>query len=112
MVIYLLDFHENIRFSKTLSEYQEQPNPQEKTTFVFLDPSKKLRVTFVGYSWDNKGIFLHSIFPEHYFEIFPRISLGIFSEYFGNVSWERSTNISRAYIYPVGSVLFFLSQNL
>ena len=38
---YFVDFHENIRFSKTLSEYQEQPYPTEKTTIVFLDPPKK-----------------------------------------------------------------------
>ena len=41
MVPYFLDFHENIRFSKTLSEYQEQPYPIEKTTILFLDPPKK-----------------------------------------------------------------------
>ena len=50
MVTYLLDLHENIRFSKTLSEYQEQPYPPEKTTIVFLVSPKKMRVTFVGYS--------------------------------------------------------------
>ena len=32
---------ESIRFSKTHSEFQEQPNPLEKTTIVFLDPPKK-----------------------------------------------------------------------
>ena len=41
MVTYLLDFHENIRFSKTPAEYQENPYLLEKTTFVFLDPPKK-----------------------------------------------------------------------
>ena len=41
MVAYLLDFHENIRFSKTLGEYQEKPYPLEKTTIAFLDPPKK-----------------------------------------------------------------------
>ena len=40
MVPYLLDFHENIKFSKALSEDQEQPYPIEKTTIVFLDPPK------------------------------------------------------------------------
>ena len=40
MVACLLDFHENIRFSKTLGEYQEQPHLLEKTTIVFLDPPK------------------------------------------------------------------------
>ena len=41
MVPYFLDFHENIRFSKTISEYQEQPHPTEKTNIVFFDPPKK-----------------------------------------------------------------------
>ena len=79
-------FHENIRFSKTLSEHQEQSNPLEKTTIVFLDPPIKMPVTFVGYSWSNHGIFLYSIFQEHYFRIFPGISRGIFSEYTGNIT--------------------------
>ena len=74
MVTYLLDFHENLRFSKTLSKYQEQPYPLEKTAIVFLDPPKKLHVTFVGYSWKYQGIFLYSTFSEHYFGIFPGIS--------------------------------------
>ena len=47
MVTYLLDFHENIRFSKTLSEYEEQT---ASSTITFLDPPKKMHVTFVGYS--------------------------------------------------------------
>ena len=41
MVTYFLDFHENIIFLKTLSEYEEQPQPVEKTTIVFLDPPKQ-----------------------------------------------------------------------
>ena len=50
MVPYFLDFHENIRFSKTLSKYQEQSNPTEKTTIVLLDPPKiecNIRKTFM-----------------------------------------------------------------
>ena len=39
-VTYLLDFHENIVFSKTFSVDQEQPYSLEKTTIVFLDPPK------------------------------------------------------------------------
>ena len=58
MATYFLDFHENIRFSKTLSEYQEQSYPLEKTAILFLDPPKKFHVIFVGYSWNNQGIFL------------------------------------------------------
>ena len=45
-------------------------------------------VTFVGYSWNNQGIFLYSIFLEHYLGIFPGISQGTFSEYSGNTSWN------------------------
>ena len=41
MVPYLLYFHENISFSKTLIEYQEQPYPIEKATIAFLVPPKK-----------------------------------------------------------------------
>ena len=41
MVLYFLDFHENIRFSKKLSKYQEQPYPIEKAAIVFLDSQKK-----------------------------------------------------------------------
>ena len=51
MVPYLPDFYENIRLiSKTLSEYQKQSYWLEKTTIVFLDPPKKVRVIFVRYS--------------------------------------------------------------
>ena len=41
MLQYFLDFNENIRFSKTLTEYQEHPYPIQKTIIVFLDPSRK-----------------------------------------------------------------------
>ena len=110
MVAYLLDFYEKIRFSKTLGEYQVQPYPLEKTTIVFLDPPKKIRVTFVWYSWNNYEIFLYLIFPEHYFGIFPGFSLVTFSEYSGNISWECSTNILRTYICPVGRVKLDLTN--
>ena len=66
-------------------------------------------VTFVEYSWNNQGIFLYSIFPEHYFGIpwnfignFPRI----YWEYLKgmlNISRECSTNIPQAYICPMGN---------
>ena len=48
MVPYSLDFHQDIRFSKALSEYEEQPYPIKKNAIVFLDPPKKERVTFVA----------------------------------------------------------------
>ena len=41
IVTYLLGFHESIRFSKTLSEYQEQLYSLEKTANIFADPPKK-----------------------------------------------------------------------
>ena len=93
MVPYFLDFHENIRFAKTLSEYQEQPYPLEKTTIVFLDPPKKA-CNIVGYSWNSQEIFLYSIFPGHYFGTFSGISLGIFQiywEYLKGMFHEYST---------------------
>ena len=93
MVTYLLDFLENIRFSKTPSEYQEQPHP----LFVFLDPPKKMHATIVGYSWNIPGIFLYSIFPEHHFGNIPRNFIGslfrIFREYMTGMFHEYSTNM-------------------
>ena len=71
----MIRLHENIRFSKTHSEYQKQPYPLEKTIlFFFLDPPKRMHVTFVGYSWNIQGTFLYSTFLEHYLGIFPGIS--------------------------------------
>ena len=55
------------------SKYQEQVFSLEKTTIVFLDPPKKMHVTFVGYSWNIQGILLYSFFPEHYLGMFPGI---------------------------------------
>ena len=48
MATYLLDFHKNIRFLKTF-RYQKQPYPLKKTAIAFLEPPKKMRMTFVGY---------------------------------------------------------------
>ena len=103
MVPYFLDFHENIRYSKKLREYQEQPYP--KNYYCISWSTNKKRVTFVGYSWNSQGIFLYLIFPGHYFGIVPEISFRIFSRYTGNISRECSTNIPRTYIYPVGNGL-------
>ena len=104
MVPYFLDFHENIRFSKTLSKCQEQPYPLEKTTIVFFDPPKK-------------ACNIHRIFMEKpgNFPIF-NVSgtlfrnilqnfIGNFSEYTVNISRECFTNIPRTYICPVGNGL-------
>ena len=108
MVPYILDFHQNIRLIlKALSQYQEQPYLLEKTTIVFHDPPKNLRVTLIGYSWNSQGIFLYSIFPEHYFVQLTKISFGIFSQYTGNTSRKLSANIPRRYICLVGNDLHY-----
>ena len=47
-----------------------------------------MHVTFVGYSWNIQGIFLYSIFLEHYLGIFPGIREpfpNIPGIYYGNV---------------------------
>ena len=93
MIIHLMMiFHENSKFSKTHSEYQEQPYPLEKTTIAFLDPPKRMHVTFEGYSWSIQGMFLYSIFWEYI--------MGMFHEYFTNI------------YLPGGNILiFFLHKN-
>ena len=100
MATYLLDFHENIRFSKTLSEYREQP----QLLFIFLDPPKKMHFTFVEYSWNIQEIFLYSIFPEHYFGNIPWNFIGkffrIYREYIMGMFHEYSANI-----YLLGGVM-------
>ena len=58
-----------------------------------LEQALKMHVTFVGYSRNKLGIFLYSIFLEHYLGISPVILQRPFSEYSGNMSWEYSTNI-------------------
>ena len=79
---------------KKLSKYQEQPYPVEKTNIVFLNPHlKKKRVKFVGYSWNSQAIFLYSVFLEHYFGIFPSISLGIFFR----IYWEHLKGMLHEY---------------
>ena len=104
MLPYFLDFHENIRFSKTLSEYQEQPYPLKKTTVVFLDPPKKacnIRRIFM----EQPGNFPIFSIPGTLFRNILRNFIGNFSEYTGNISRECSTNIPRTYICPVGNGL-------
>ena len=110
-VTYLLDFHENIVFSKTFSVDQEQPYSLEKTTIVFLDPPKNacnIRRKFMEQS-GNIPIF-------NIPGIFPGISLRNLSEYTGNISRECTTNILRTYICPVAflgnhSVMFYYLVN-
>ena len=95
-------FYENIRFSKTHSEYQEQPYLLEKTTIALLDPPKKMHVTFVGYLW-NIGEYSYIQYsrniiwgysPEFYRELFPNIP-GI---YHGNVPRIFHENIFARYV--------------
>ena len=97
MVPYLLDFHENIRFSKTLSKYQEQPYPLEKTIHVFLDSPKKnacnIRRIFMEQP-ENIPIFN---IPKTLFRNIPRNFIGnffaIYWEYLMGMFHKYSTNI-------------------
>ena len=96
MVTCFLDFHENIRFWKTVIQYQEQPYPIEKATIVFLDPRKK--------AWNIRSIFMEQsgnvpIFniPGTLFRNIPRNFIGnflrIYWEYLKETFEECSTNI-------------------
>ena len=84
MVPYFLDFHENIRFSKTLSKYQEQLCPIEKTTLVFLDPPKKAR-NIRSIFMEQPGNIPTFNIPGTLFQNISRNFIGTFSEYTGNV---------------------------
>ena len=104
MVPYFLDFHENIRFSKTLSEYQEQLYPTEKTIIVFLDPLKKacnIRRTFM----EQPGNIPIFNIPGTLFWNIPRNFIGNFFRIYGNISRECSTNIPQTHICPVSGGL-------
>ena len=104
MAPYFLDFHENIRLSKTLSEYQERSYPLEKTTIVFLDPPKKpsnIRRIFMR----QPGNFPIFSIPGTLLGNILRNFIGNFSKYTGNISWECSTNIWQTYICPLGNGL-------
>ena len=96
MVPCFLDFHENIRFWKTVIQYQEQPYPIEKATTVFLDPPKKV--------WNIRSIFMEQSGNVPIFNIpgtlFPNIPrnfirnfLRIYWEYLKETFEEYSTNI-------------------
>ena len=67
MIIFPLEFQDTQWISGTALFTREN-------YYCSLDPPKKIHVTFVGYSWNIQGIFLYSIFPENYLEIFPGIS--------------------------------------
>ena len=104
MVPYFLDFHENIRFSKTIREYQEQPYLLEKTTTVFLDPTKKA-CNIRRILMEQPGSFPIFNIPWKIFRNILWNFTGDFSEYTGNISREYSTNIPPTCICPVGNGL-------
>ena len=97
MVPYLLDFHENISFSNTLNEYQEQSHPIEKTTVVFHDPPKKeacnIGRIFMEQSrnitiFNILGTFFRNIsqiFTGDFFRIYWEYLKGMFHEYSSNI---------------------------
>ena len=91
MVPYLLDFHENIRFSKTLKKYQEQPYPIEKTTIAFLDLPKRacnIHRIFMEQS-GNITIFNIPNIPRDFIGNFLRM----YWEYLKGMPHKDSTNI-------------------
>ena len=63
----------------------------------FLIHLKKMHGKFIGYSWNIQGIFVNSMFSEHYFGNIPRNFIGyflrIFREYIMGMFHEYSTNI-------------------
>ena len=91
-------------FQRNSANIRNNLNEKRKLLLYFLINQKK-RVTFIRYSWNSHVIFPYPKFPLHYFGIFPRTSLGIFSEYAGNISTECSTNSPRTYIYTVSNGL-------
>ena len=94
MVTHLLDFHENIQFSKTLSEYQEQP-------YRLLDFLIHLKNACIicGIFMEQSGNIAIFDDPETLFGNITRNFIGNFLEYSGNIPWECSTNIPRT-IFP------------
>ena len=94
MVPYFLDFHENIGFSKTLNEYQEQPNPTQKTTIVFLDPQKTCNIRRIF--MEQPGNIPICNIPGKLFRNIPQNFIGnfqIYWEYLKGMFHEYSTNI-------------------
>ena len=106
MVTYLLDFHDNFRFSKTLSKYQEKPYPllyflihlksacnirrilmdQSRNILIFNIP----RILFANIPWNLIG---------NLFRILWEYIIGMFHEYStNNISGTLFGNISRNFI--------------
>ena len=71
-----------------------------------------MHLTFEGYSWNIQGIFLYSVFLEHYFENIPwnfiENFFQIFQEYIMEMFHEYSTNM----YLPGGWSQTFLSADL
>ena len=101
MVAYLLDFHENIRFSMTLSKYQEQPYSllyfliYLKNALTFLDIYRTIReYSYIQYFqniiWEYSPEFHRELFPNIlriYHGNVPRI---LHEQYSRNIIWEYS----------------------
>ena len=100
MVLYLLDFHENIRFSKTLNEYQEQLYPIQKTTIswftkkIFIEQSRNIPMFNIsGTLFRN----IHQNFIGNFLRIYCEYLKGMFHEYSTNISlpdWYRHPNMN------------------
>ena len=102
MIPYLLDFHENIRLSKTLNEYQEQSHPIEKATILFLNPPKKSVITFVRIFMEQSGNVPIFSIPGTLFRNIHRNFIGNFLRIY---SRECSSNLSRTYICLAGKLI-------
>ena len=88
---------ESIRFSKTHSEFQEQPNPLEKTTIVFLDPPKKNACNIRRIFMERSGNIPIFNIPGTLFGNIPRNFIGnfflAFREYIMGMFHEYSTKV-------------------
>ena len=94
----------HIRFSKTLSKYQEQLYPREKTIIAFLDPPKK-KCSIRGMFMEQPGNIPIFNIPGTLFWNIPRNFIGDFFR----IYWEYLKGMLHkyilTYIYPVGNGL-------
>ena len=92
MVKYLLEFHKKIRFSKTLTEYQEQPYP---LSYFLIHPKKLCNICKI-FMEQSENIFIFNI-PGTLIRNIPRNFIGnlfhIFWEYIMRMFHEYSLNI-------------------
>ena len=84
----------HIRFSKTLSKYQEQLYPREKTIIAFLDPPKK-ECNIRGMFMEQPGNIPIFNIPGTLFRNIPRNFIGNF---FQNILRISQGNVARIYI--------------